>query len=428
MSEAMTDERSLASSPPVADGEAEPTLHRTRTWKRRRAAVRVFTVLTVVALVGFGWLGIQGYDAARKIKGGATAKVITDPSAPGYVAAVDASPVHLVALTDASDALSAFLVVVPDPAGGAGTIIWSLGELVVDVDGTPTALTDIYKSNGLDAARAEFEKALGFGSTDVIIVGPKELAAATASLGTITIKNPDPVLVDQKGKRVEKYPAGTLSLDPSEFGEYLTTRGAGEAPANRSTRTSVLFTALVEESASGSASSSTGATSASSGGVATTTTAPSSTNGGLDAAGVLASLGSTAPDFIDLPMTRQSFKGSYLYSPDADGIAAKLADIVQFPVSAFPGQRPRVRVLNGTADVTAASAAAPGLASAGGEVLLVGNAKALDVQTSSVVYSDDSFKAVADRIAEIVGVGAEQSEEMSDAADIDVVLGADYQR
>jgi hypothetical protein len=60
-------------------------------------------------------------------------------------------------------------------------------------------------------------------------------------------------------------------------------------------------------------------------------------------------------------------------------------------------------------------------------VLLVGNANPLDVETSTVVYSDESFKGVADRIAEIVGVTAVRTDDISDAADIDVVLGADYQ-
>jgi len=60
-------------------------------------------------------------------------------------------------------------------------------------------------------------------------------------------------------------------------------------------------------------------------------------------------------------------------------------------------------------------------------VLLVGNAKSLDVGSTTVVYSNDEFKGVADAIAEAVGVSAERTDEISDAADIDVVLGADQQ-
>ena len=138
-------------------------------------------------------------------------------------------------------------------------------------------------------------------------------------------------------------------------------------------------------------------------------------------------MGTSSFDFIVLPTTRQSFKGSYLYSPDPEAITEQLNGVVQFPVSSFPGQRPRVRVLNGTTDTTMASRIAPDLARAGGEVLLVGNAKSLDVGSTTVVYSNDEFKGVADAIAEAVGVSAERTDEISDAADIDVVLGADHQ-
>ena len=424
MSETMTEPRhpggagrgeSGSSSSPRADGDA-PVVHRAHAWKRRRLAVRIFSVLTVLAIGGLGWLGVQGYDAARKIKGGATATIVTDPAAPGFVAAVDASPVHLVAVTDDQDALSAFLVLVPDPAGGSGSIVWSLGELVIEVDGASTSLAEVYKSGGLDAARAEFEKVLGFGSTDATIVGPTELADAAAGLGTVSVKNPDPISVEVKGKKVEKFKAGAIELAPDELGEYLTLRGAGERPENRSTRAEALLTAL-QEQLGGSGETTTGGP---------TTAAPSvsETN---DLGTLVTRMGTSSFDFIVLPTTRQSFKGSYLYSPDPEAITEQLNGVVQFPVSSFPGQRPRVRVLNGTTDTTMASRIAPDLARAGGEVLLVGNAKSLDVGSTTVVYSNDEFKGVADAIAEAVGVSAERTDEISDAADIDVVLGADHQ-
>ncbi len=428
---------------------------RIRAAQRRRWAVRGFSVTTVVALAGVSWLGYQGYDASLKVRGGATAEVITDPSAPGYIAAVDASPVHLVALTDSDDELSAVLLFVPDPSGG-GTIVWSLGELVVEraaigessddvaaepepEDGTDTtavpetsappagekiSLATLYADEGLAAMRAEYERVLGFGATDAITADPAAIATAAGPLGQIAIRNPDPISVEVKGKRSVKYKAGELALEPDEVGEFLTTRGAGEQPVNRGARTEIVLDALIErlagrsEPAGGSSSTS----------ASTNPAASGSGSEGVDFASVLTVMGSAGTDFVELPTERQSFKGSYLYSPDAAGVAAALEGVVRFPVSAFPGQRPRVRVLNGTTENTRAGELAPDLARAGGEVLLVGNSNPLDVDTSSVVYSDESFQPVADRIAEIVGVTAERTDEISDAADIDVVLGADYFR
>jgi len=415
MSETATRPRQVDSSPSRTtsdgDGDAPPASPTPR--PRGRRAVTFFSVFTVVALVGLGVLGYLGYDASLKIKGGATANVITDPAAPGYVAAVDASPVHLVALTAADDELSAFLLFVPDPAGGDGTIVWCLGELVVQVDGAATSLAQLYSGQGLAASRAEFERALGFGATDARIVGPDDLESAFPE--PVTFNNPDPISVEQKGKKAEKFAAGSIELQPDELGEFLTVRGAGEAPENRSTRTAALLAAL--------ASNVTGAPVDAAG-----QPASSSVDDGPDIRTTLSEMGSGKADFVVLPTTRQPFKGSYLYSPDEESIAAELEGVVRFPVSSFPGQRPRVRVLNGTTDTAAASSVAPAVARAGGEVLLVGNAGSLDVATTVVVYSNDAFADVAGRIAEVVGVTAQRSDDLTDSADVDIVLGADFQR
>ena len=140
MSEVRAERRAASSpSPTSGDGDA-PADDSARVRRRARRATRWGSVFTVLALCGLGFLGWQGFDASLKVKGGATSKIITDPAAPGYVASVDPSPVHLVAITDDADALSAFVLFVPDPGGGSGTIVWTLGELIVDVDGTDTAL------------------------------------------------------------------------------------------------------------------------------------------------------------------------------------------------------------------------------------------------------------------------------------------------
>ena len=259
------------------------------------------------------------------------------------------------------------------------------------------------------------------------IVGPDQLAAVAASLGVVEVRNPDPVTVEDKGKRTERFAAGTISLDPDQLGEFLTLRSAGEAPENRSTRAEALFGTLIPALAQGGATSTgtSGASSSTSGSGAGS--ASNTSDDGPDLATTLAGMGSSAPDFVLLPTERQAFKGSYLYRPDTAAITERLAGVVRFPLSAFPGQRPRIRILNGTTDRNAAMSVAPSLAEAGGEVLLIGNASSFDVATTSVVYSSEAFEGVANRIAEIVGATAERSDEASDAADIDVVLGADHQ-
>lgn len=374
---------------------------------RARTAVRFGAAFFLLAAVGLGALVTVGYGWARDMRGGATAEVVTDPAAPGYLATVDPTPVHLLAITGADDELSAFWVVVPSASGG-GSVIWSLGELIVQIDGKDTTFAQLYAGEGLDAARRELEAVLGFGAVDATVVGPRELAAIAEPVAPLEVDNPDPVRVEEKGKRVERFASGTISLEADELSDYLTVRAVGEAPENRSTRADALISALT--TALGAESSPNGGSVVSS-------------DAGVDVAEVLRGLGTGRVDTIVLPTTRQSFKGSYIYRPDPEGIAADLGDVVRFPVSAFPGQRPRVRVLNGTSDTSRANSIAPDLAAAGGEVVVIGNTDAFDATATTVVYSDASFEAVASRIATLLGVTAQRSSEPSDAADIDVVLG-----
>lgn len=415
---AIADARSDGSATGGAGPEEADRIHRPKAWKRRRRAVRWWSFLTFVALVALVALGFVGYDAATDLRGGAVSKVITDPGAAGFVASVEPTPVHLLALVDGDDELSAFVALVPPDGGaddatdaqvGEGAVLWSLGELVIERDGAETSLSKIYGESGATDARAAFEEVLGFGATDLTVVGPDQMAAIVEAMGSLEVRNPDPVSVDDDGRKVQRYASGALELEPDEVQDYLTVRGVGEAPENRSTRAEIVIDALVAGLAD----------------------APGADSGvlsdsGSDVGSLIASMG-TRIDFVVLPMQRQEFSGSFLYRPDIEQIAAELADVVQFPVSAFPGQRPRVRVLNGTADVSLASAVAPRLARAGGEVLLIGNADRLDASATSVTYADPAFADVADRIAELMGITAERTEEQSDAADIDVLIGADYQ-
>lgn len=398
----------VTETPPV-DSPApsdDPAPASGRSPRNGRRSTRWFAVWTVVALVALSALAIEGVRTARSMRGGATTEVISDPDAPGFIATVDPTPVHLVALTTANDELSCVMVLVPATRGG--TMVWTLGELVMDVDGQPKSLAELYGTGGMDAAKAELERALSFGVTDVTILGPDQLAEIAGPVLPLTVDNPDRVRIDAGGRRTERFPSGEISLDDKDLFDFVTVKGAGEAPENRSTRVDVAFGALTSALGDTERSSST-----------------VTTDAGVDLAEVLAGLGRGQLDFVVLPSVRQSFSTSYMYRPDPDAIATSLAGVVQFPVSAFPGQRPRVRVLNGTRETGAAQAVAPQLAAAGSEVVVIGNADSFDAARTTVVYSDPAFDEVAQRIAEGLGVQPQRLDEVSDAADIDVVLGPD---
>lgn len=219
-------------------------------------------------------------------------------------------------------------------------------------------------------------------------------------------------MVEVKGKKVEKFKAGTIELAPDELGEYRDVARCGR-PQNRSTW-SRRSSRRLQSSWAVSGETTTGGPAA----APCRSARPTTWDVGHDGLDVVR-LHRPSDD----PAVVQ---GLVPDQPDPEAITEQLNGVVQFPVSSFPASGPAVRVLNGTTDTTMASRIAPDLARAGGEVLLVGNAKSLDVGSTTVALNDE-FKGVADAIAEAVGVSAERTDEISDAAGIDVVLGADQQ-
>ena len=250
--------------------------------------------------------------------------------------------------------------------------------------------------------------------SEVTVFGPDELAALLGA-ESLTVANPDPISVGEGRKRVVKYKSGELVLDAPAVADFLTIRGATEATENGSTRVFVVMEALAKR-------------------LAGLAPGPSPS----DEATLLATLGSGEIDSIALPFVKKEArpapapggttetKPTALYLPDTDRITEDLGGVVRFPVSAFPGQRPRVRLLNGTSDRTDAQDLAPRAAALGGEVLLIGNGPTTDVAVSLVTYLSPDFESIAQRIADVLDVTAVRSEDLSDAADIDVVIGANY--
>ena len=249
--------------------------------------------------------------------------------------------------------------VVAAPAAQGGTIVWIPGELYAEVDAAQRSLADIFAADRA-AARAAVERVLGFGATDTLTMGDAELTAWLGGTGTLMISNPDAVTVGSGEGRTTRFASGRIEVAPSEIGAYLTTRSVDEVPLNRSIRVQTLVEAALAATASASESG---------------------------AAPVLAEGGA------------------------------------EFPSSAFPGQRPRVHVLNGTSDTDAAARVAPLVTRAGGEVLLIGNADRFDATITTVRFFDPSSEAVANEIATVLGVTATRAESASESEDIIVILG-----
>lgn len=117
--------------------------------------------------------------------------------------------------------------------------------------------------------------------------------------------------------------------------------------------------------------------------------------------------------------------GFSIFRPDAAEMPAFVAQAIPFPTSAYPGQRVRVRMVNGTKDTAAAIKNSPRAVAAGAEIVLIANAASFDVTTTRVEYGDPQMAEQAATVASGFGVAATKVGEVADAYDVTVVLGSD---
>ncbi len=410
-------------TPPAGDpGEAVAPVVRRRpagapaTGRGRRRVVRrrttrwwvAATVLSALAVLALGWVG---WRASLRITGGTPA--VTDPAAPNYVAEVEPTPVELVAVQDEGGALGAALVVISEPDGSGGTVVPVSSQLFAPA--TPTSpqleLDKIYAEGGLESLRSRLGEAIGFGFTAAAEVTAAELTEVAAVAGPVTLDNfenlsPAPALTDPvlPPDQVEiVYRSGPLTLEPEGFGAYLTIRGRGESVDNRAIRQQQAWETLTTALA------------------------------GTDVGGAGGALGPLFADVLagelryeQLPTTTLPQPNSIftITVPDSAVLPSFTARLIAAPVAAFPGQRARTRILNGTGDPAATAPIGPKVVEAGGLVASIGNAASFDEPATLVEWVTPAAQATAEAIAAELGVTAGPSAVTPTGADVIVTVGA----
>jgi len=411
---------------PVVDAPSEevvPVVRRARhntpstpSRKRRRGRRRTtgwWVAATLLFLAALGAIGFIGYRSSLKITGGTPA--VTDPAAPGYVAEVEPTPVELLAVQDAAGKLAAALIVVTDAGGTGGTVISVPAQLFMPpVEAAPQAtLADIYAAGGIESLRNRLGTGLGFGFTEAVDVPASEVAALAGLVGPITFENfenlsPAPKLTDPPADPATDavtYRAGQVTLPPEQVVDFIGFEGRGELVDNRGIRQQQVWKTLVD-GLKGKDTASTGAL-----GVA------------------IAAVSAGDVRFEQLPVATKPEPNSIFVVtvPDAAALPAFTARTIAAPVSAFPGQRARTRILNGTSTPTATAPVGPKVVEAGGMISSVGNAESFDVPITRVEFVSPAAQPTAAAIATELGVQATQATTTPAGADIIVVVGADAQ-
>lgn len=385
----------------AGDGTGRPVVVHRRIWP--------YALVSLVALVGLVALAWVGYNASLDVRGGTALNAGTDPSKPGYEARVKPTPTHLI-IPLASDGRIDDPVLLVEGSKGGGNFVFVPGLTVVTVEGKPYNLTEVATQLGVPKLVESIQEVLGIAITDAVELGPEEVTELLGSAGPLEIENPDPVRV---GDEVA-FPAGQIELSPGDVPRFLAAFNVGEPVVNRPFRAQQVWEAWLKKVPSSPPR------------LAAQTVI--SGDGTLDITALVTRIAGGAVTAQQLPLDRKvvpDMGGFAVYQPNVEAINELMASVVPFPGSAFPGQRARVRLLNGTKDPNATLRAARPIVAAGGQVVVIGNASSFDVASTRVEYNAESQKAAAQAIAEKLGVAEATPGVESDAADVTVTIGAD---
>ncbi len=383
--------------------------------KTRARRVRLRTVLSAVVLLGLFASGVGlAYAGVRLIRSSTEGEVlapISDPTAPGYEALVGATPT-LALLHDVDGTVDSIVVLtLPEPETGGGGVVLVPTRVVDDLPLFGPAPIEAGYDLGTPQLQAEFVgDLLGAGIAEVAVVDGQRWAGLVAPVAPLTIDNPDEIVVDGE----VRFPPGEIELAAEDVGPYLEARIEGQSDLARLFRHETFWRAWLAAVADADAGGD-GAV-------------PGELESGI---GRFVRDLSRGPAVIEtLPVeesTSEEFGPEPTFVPDVEVIERLVARLIPFPRSPRPGERARVRVLNGTTDLTAASTVAPLLPPTGAEVVIVGNASSMDQATTRVAYVGPEHRATAEAIQDVIGVGEViQDPRPSDVVDITVTLGADH--
>jgi hypothetical protein len=391
------------------------------TQRRRHRTTGWLLATTVVFLGLLAGLAFVGYRASLKITGGTSS--VTDPAAPGYVAEVQPTPVDLVAITDDEGGLAGAVIVTAGAGGKGGTVIPVPAELVLPSfqGSTDDSLSVAYGTGGIDGLRQRLGAALGFGFTSASEVPAATVDSLAALVGPITIENVDNLSPAKNrlqegfqdteaadGTNEVRYPAGQLTLQPDEVVDFLAFEGEGEPVSNQALRHQAVWTALLA---------------------------------GLDGKDVTEAGGAGSSELVELlpdllagdvthdqlPIAEQAVPGTLfrVSVPDQAQLPAFTARTIPAPMAAYPGQRARVRILNGSTAPNATALVAPKVVAAGGMITAVGNADSFEEPTSRVEYLAAEARPAAEAVATALGLTAVESDSVEGGVDVSVVVGRD---
>jgi hypothetical protein len=368
-----------------------------------------FVLLEVVLLASIPALAWIGFRTVLDTTEGQAVDPELDPNEPGYEAFLDPTPVAVVAGLDPEGALSWLTVLAlggPSEEGGA-VLFLPVTTVVEHADLGEVTLGDVWAATGRAGLPAATADVLGAGFTESIVLEHATLSALVAPAVPFTVELND----DLPG-----FDTGDVALDAEAVPELLELRADGESDLARLVRHEDVWRAWL----------------AAVGGSSDPDVVPGERSSGIGR--YVRGLAAGAVTFDVVPVTPVEVEEEEdedeieRFDVDREAAYALVAERIPFPVAARPGDRLRVRVLDGVGADGLALQAAREVVRAGGQVTVIGNADRFDATVSRLVYFDASLADEVDDVASFLGIDEVQREDgpnPNDLVDLTLVVGDD---
>jgi hypothetical protein len=358
--------------------------------------------LAVVALV----LSATGARLVLDSRDGQVGRSEQDPTKPGYLATVAATPMLLVVHADGDDLYGAVLVALgADDTGGWAVFLSP--DTVVSERGS---LAMIYETDGIDNAttgnglRSSVSTLFQADIDTTVTVDATSLAPLVEPVAPLTYELAEPVRATSNGRTTTLLEAGEVSIGTAdEISAAIEVLGAGEEPIDRLDRQSAFWKAWIDAIRRNPDS------------------AFPSGRSGTDLGRFMRGLAAGLPVVAHLPTV--VFDRALV--ADAETLGRSLADIVPYPRQ--QGVRLNTAVLNGAGDLTLNEPMEHLLVANGAQIASRGNPDSFDVSRSSVVYHDPAIEPRARALAEAIGATDVRFEQKADSEiQVTVTIGSDF--
>jgi hypothetical protein len=387
------------SEPAGESGQPDATRPPTTDWFWAKG----FPVLTVALALCVPVLLIAGRSIVLHSAGGALEHQVTDPSAPGWRAFAEPTPVALV-LQRLDNGALAGVTLVSLTGPGNGAVVFIPVDTVVAA-GSERTLGEV-AAEGEPALRAALDGLLGFSPSDIVTLNAASWREAVGGAAPLTVENPDSVFTAVQDRAVLRFARGPLTLTAADVPDYLLMRNPGERDLNRLVRHEALWRGWLDAL-----------------GRSRTPVTPET----LDR--YVGALAQGRVEMAALPV--QTIPGAGPFDTNrfalVPGPARELLGrVVPFPVGgATP--RLRIRLLDGVGTLHHGLDAAGGLVAHGGQIDQIGNAASFGVPKTTLAYRDDAHRATVEALAAELGVGEiVKSAGIEPGTDLIVTLGQDY--